>query len=81
MKNHRIKYIIQYFGIAAMAVLLCFSCQNNEPNKDSDQTPEIKEVTAKDILGNPDYLAISYGGYRDRDHDIEPTVELSSKKI
>ena len=21
-------------------------------------------MTAKDILGNPDYLAISYGGYR-----------------
>lgn len=30
-------------------------------------------VTAADILGNPDYLAISYGGYRYVDHDIEPT--------
>lgn len=30
-------------------------------------------VTAADILGNPAYVAISYGGYRYVDHDIEPT--------
>ena len=33
------------------------------------------ELTAKDILGNPDYLAISYGGYRKSTRDIQPTVE------
>jgi exo-beta-1,3-glucanase (GH17 family) len=33
-----------------------------------------KNMTAKAILGNPDYLAISYGGYRDVNHDIEPTL-------
>ena len=32
------------------------------------------QVTAKQILGNPDYLAMSYGGYRDKDHSIEPTI-------
>ncbi|MEZ4962302.1 MAG: glycosyl hydrolase family 17 protein [Saprospiraceae bacterium] len=32
-------------------------------------------MTAKDILGNPDYLAISHGGYRDTSRDIQPTVE------
>lgn len=32
-------------------------------------------LTAKDILGNPDYLAMSYGGYRYADHDIEPTLD------
>ena len=38
--------------------------------------PAIKPVmTAATILGNPDYLAISYGGYRHVDHDIEPTIE------
>ena len=31
--------------------------------------------TAADILGNPDYLAISYGGYRENTRDIQPTVE------
>ncbi|MEZ4772541.1 MAG: glycosyl hydrolase family 17 protein [Bacteroidia bacterium] len=30
--------------------------------------------TAADILGNPEYLAISFGGYRDANHDIEPTI-------
>lgn len=40
-------------------------------------TPETKkpEMTAADILGNPEYLAISYGGYRHVNHDIEPTLD------
>jgi len=37
-------------------------------------TNEPKEVTAKDILGNPAYLAISYGGYRAKSRDAQPTV-------
>jgi exo-beta-1,3-glucanase (GH17 family) len=31
--------------------------------------------TAAEILGNPDYLAISYGGYRAKTRDIQPTIE------
>ncbi|MDT0608124.1 glycosyl hydrolase family 17 [Croceitalea rosinachiae] len=31
--------------------------------------------TAKDILGNPNYLAISYGGYREKSRDIQPTIQ------
>ncbi|MEL6628875.1 MAG: hypothetical protein AAFQ92_25365 [Bacteroidota bacterium] len=31
--------------------------------------------TAAEILGNPDFLAISYGGYRHADHEIEPTMD------
>ena len=42
---------------------------NDEPNRMN--TPV---RTAADILGNPDFQAISFGGYRDADHDIEPTV-------
>ena len=33
------------------------------------------QLTAKDILGNSDYLAMSYGGYRYPDHSIEPTLD------
>ncbi len=44
-----------------------FSCMN-KPNTSSSKT-------AKDILGNPNYLAICYGGYRHTDHDIEPSVK------
>ncbi|MEM6723372.1 MAG: glycosyl hydrolase family 17 protein [Bacteroidota bacterium] len=31
-------------------------------------------MTAKEILGNPDYQAISYGGYRQKSRDIQPTI-------
>ena len=34
-----------------------------------------KQITAAEILGNPNYLAMSYGGYRHVDHDIEPTLD------
>lgn len=33
-----------------------------------------KYITAAEILGNPDYLAISYGGYRQKSRDIQPTI-------
>ncbi|MDJ0646417.1 MAG: glycosyl hydrolase family 17 [Flavobacteriaceae bacterium] len=33
-----------------------------------------RNKTAKDILGNPEYLAISYGGYREKSRDIQPTI-------
>lgn len=32
-------------------------------------------MTAKDILGNPDYTAISYGGYRKISRDSQPTIQ------
>jgi exo-beta-1,3-glucanase (GH17 family) len=35
----------------------------------------IKNISAKDILGNPKYLAISYGGYRSDTRDIQPTIK------
>jgi len=35
---------------------------------------EKKHITAADILGNPNYLAISYGGYRHKTRDIQPTI-------
>ena len=31
-------------------------------------------ITAADILGNPEYLAISYGGYRQKSRDIQPRI-------
>ncbi|WP_310557941.1 glycosyl hydrolase family 17 [Flavobacterium sp.] len=32
------------------------------------------EITAKDIIGNPKYQAICYGGFREKTRDIEPTI-------
>ncbi len=33
------------------------------------------DKTAAEILGNPDYLGISYGGYRQSTRDAQPTLE------
>ena len=33
-----------------------------------------KQITAEYLLGNPDYPAICYGGYRHKTRDIEPTI-------
>ena len=56
------------------AFVLLASCQQPTGEVDSMETKEKREVTAKDILGNPAYTAISYGGYRDKTRDIQPTV-------
>lgn len=55
-------------------MLTLASCQQ-AAEKDATQSLTSTSIMAQDILGNPDYLAISYGGYRHRDHDIEPTVD------
>ncbi|WP_350290641.1 glycosyl hydrolase family 17 protein [uncultured Croceitalea sp.] len=50
------------------------SCNEVKKSKVKEEVSE-KEVSAKDILGNPEYQAMSYGGYRYADHSIEPTME------
>ena len=54
-------------GLIILSMLVCFSC--------SDKNSKNQKMTAAEILGNPKYLAISYGGYRYKDHSIEPTLE------
>ena len=53
------------FLIFAMVAMVAVSC---------NQRPVNTGKTAADILGSPDYLAISYGGYRERTRDIQPTI-------
>ena len=36
---------------------------------------EERQISAKDILGNPNYPAFSYGGYRQNTREIVPTVD------
>lgn len=38
------------------------------------QSTEQPSKTAADILGKPEYRAISYGGYREKTRDIQPTI-------
>jgi exo-beta-1,3-glucanase (GH17 family) len=61
--------------VMAIVLIVSYSCNEKKNKTEQNQPQTIKEVTAKDILGNPDYLAISYGGYRYVDHDIEPTLD------
>jgi exo-beta-1,3-glucanase (GH17 family) len=39
-----------------------------------NQEKQKQDISAKDILGNPAYLAIAYGGYRGKSRDIQPTL-------
>ena len=55
--------------IAFAALFLIFLCCKIEANSQNK-----KEVTAKDILGNNKYQAISFGGYRENSREIQPTV-------
>ena len=62
-------------SVCLVVMILTFSC-NNTSKKDSKSTvDEQSNINARDILGNPDYLAMSYGGYRHADHSIEPTMD------
>ena len=59
-----------------LLVMLVFSCKDNSKKENnSNAVKEITSLSAKDILGNPNFLAMSYGGYRHVDHDIEPTLD------
>jgi len=61
--------------MALIVVSINYSCNNENSKKETSQNKTKTELTAKDILGNPEYLAMSYGGYRYADHSIEPTLD------
>ena len=60
--------------LTAIIAVFILSC-SSQGNKEEAMQSEKKIITAKEILGNPDYLAISYGGYRQKTRDIQPTVD------
>lgn len=58
-----------------LGLLFSLSCTNESPQNEEQVIQTRKEMTAKDILGAPNYLAISYGGYRQNTREVQPTVE------
>ncbi|MGB0863307.1 MAG: glycosyl hydrolase family 17 protein [Saprospiraceae bacterium] len=67
--------------VVTLLLTTLFSCAQPQAENLSD-TDEIKKkanriesITAKEILGNPKYLAMSYGGYRENTRDAQPTIE------
>ena len=55
-----------------MLGIILISCGQNK--KEEKRMQLQKQLSAKEILGNPDYQAVSYGGYRATSRDIQPTV-------
>jgi len=60
--------------LVVSASLLFHSCGKDKEKDTSKNMSERTSLSARDILGNPDYLAISYGGYRQNTRDIQPTI-------
>jgi exo-beta-1,3-glucanase (GH17 family) len=71
--TNKIPYInllkILFFGL-----LLCCGLSCKKKSDSLETNLKNKEVTAKDILGNSEYLAISYGGYRANSRRVQPTI-------
>ena len=53
--------------VVFVSLTFLFSCEQ--------QGVDSMEKTASMILGNPNYPAISYGGYRERTRDVQPSVD------
>jgi len=65
---------LNYIAVLCSIVML-ISCGKQKEQEKMEKTKVSKNLAAKDILGNPDYQAISYGGYRFNTRDKQPSVE------
>lgn len=57
------------FVLLLSIITLLVSCSSQLMN-----SKQASEITAKDIIGNPKYQAICYGGFREKTRDVEPTI-------
>ncbi|WP_127845935.1 glycoside hydrolase family 17 protein [Psychroflexus aestuariivivens] len=64
------KSAMQFLLVVSVVVLA--SCQQNTKEQKSMQ--DKRNLTAEEILNKPDYLAISYGGYRKKTRDSQPSI-------
>lgn len=65
---------IAYIVFAIMIALTMYACKANNEVKSEIETVQMKK-SAKEILSNKAYRAISYGGYRQGSRMEQPTVE------
>ena len=63
-----------------LLVVFIISCANKESKQKTILSTK-KERTAADILGNPKYQAISFGGYREKTREIQPTIAQLKEDI
>ena len=60
--------------VPILGLIVLLGCSSNKKNKSPITKEATQEMTAAKILGNPDYLAISYGGYRKKTREVQPTI-------
>lgn len=65
------KLITKCFLLVSLVFLA--SCQ--QPQKEEKFMQNTRNLTAKELLNKPDYLAISYGGYRKTSRDFQPSIK------
>ena len=63
----------RYHILSLITILVLVSACTNS-NSEKEESKQMR-MTAKEILANPDYQAISYGGYRTSSRDNQPTIE------
>ena len=60
--------------MAILGWFIVLGCTVKKENKIVIEQKIKKEMTAAEILGNRDYLAISFGSYRGKSREIQPTI-------
>jgi exo-beta-1,3-glucanase (GH17 family) len=65
---------VYHIMIVIIIGFILLSCDSANENKDENNLQDKKMITAKDILGNRKYKAISYGGYRHNTRDKQPSI-------
>lgn len=66
---------LKFYLYAILVSSILWSCKDKKSTESLKKESKQKtKLTAKDILGNPDYLAISYGGYRKTTRDVQPNI-------
>ena len=58
-----------------LLVVFCFFYAMKTSSQSNNSNYKIKELTAKDILGNPNYLALCYGGYRTNTRQVVSSIK------
>lgn len=68
--------------VAVLLLVLAAGCEKGTEQSDGttpstthDHDPAPSTLSAADILGSPDHLAFSYGGYRETTRQVQPTIE------
>ncbi len=65
---------MKLWRVKIVALLLLYGICSCRCTKEIKTEPKTMNLTAEQILGNPDYVAISYGGYRHNSRSKQPTI-------